>query len=371
MTTPSLRRFLSSASLFLSVVLLVASTALAKTVQVGTCLPSLQTYATISLAVAAVPPSSTIMVCPGNYPEQVTITQPLTLKGAQSGIAANPTIVVPSGGLTKSVATTTGNVYYQLVAENVASGSVNISNIGVNGSGNGLPASAPFVGVFYYNASGIASRLAIYNQTGTGAGYGVVAEGSSAATVSVLNCSIHDYDSGAVSIDGSVTGTIKSNVIVTSNSFSGSTAPDGIILYSSGTIANNRVTTHPQPPGISANTGITIESGVIVNNNSVENFTIGIWALGESDTVTANKVSMASAGVGLVVSGNNNDVERNSFTNLPNDGAGISFNCTGTGNTVIHNVVNDAFWGLFDTHSGNTTSPNTFVNVANISSGPC
>jgi hypothetical protein len=364
MRTSPLRRFLISASL----ALLVTPAAIAKTVQVGTCLPNLQTYPTISQAVTSVVPGSTIMLCPGNYPEQVAITQPLTLKGVQSGNAANPTILVPSGGLTKTVATPTGNVYYQLLANNGTSGAVDVSNITVDGSGNRLPNDSPLAGVFYYNTSGTVSRMAIFNQLGTGVGYGLIATGSSPVTVSVLHCSIHDFDQGGISIDGSLTATIKSNEIVTSTSFSGSSAPAGIILYSSGTVANNRVITHPQPPGVSANAGISIESDVVVTNNTVETFTIGIWALGDSDTVTSNRVLLAGGGV--VISGNNNDVEYNSFTNLPN-AAGISFNCTGTGNTVIHNVVNDAYWGIVDPHGTNTIAPNTFTNVAKVISPPC
>ncbi len=72
MRTSPLRRFLISASL----ALLVTPAAIAKTVQVGTCLPNLQTYPTISQAVTSVAPGSTIMLCPGNYPEQVAIMQP-------------------------------------------------------------------------------------------------------------------------------------------------------------------------------------------------------------------------------------------------------------------------------------------------------
>lgn len=360
-------RFFISASF----ALLVAPTAIAKTVQVGTCLPNLQTYPTITQAVTAVSPGSTVMVCPGNYPEQVAIMQPLTLTGAQSGNAANATIVVPSGGLTKTVATTTGNIYYQLLADSGISGAVNISNITVNGGGNGLPDAAPLAGVFYNNSSGTMSRLAIFNQIGTGVGYGLIAEntGSSAVTINVLGSSIHDFDQGGISMDGNLSAIIRSNEIVTSTSFSGSSAPSGIILYSSGTVGNNRVITHPQPPGVSAGAGISVQSNVIVANNTVENFTVGVFVLGDSDSVTSNRVLLA--GAGIVISGNNNDVEHNLFTNLPNGGAGISFNCTGTGNIVIHNAVNDAYWGILDPHGTNTLSPNAFSNVANLISPPC
>ena len=75
---------------------LTAPAALAKTVLVGTCRHGLQTYPTISQAVSSVPAGSTVLVCPGNYPEQVTITQHLILRGVQSANTANPTIAVTS-----------------------------------------------------------------------------------------------------------------------------------------------------------------------------------------------------------------------------------------------------------------------------------
>ena len=310
-------------------------------------------------------------LCPGNYPEQVAILQPLTLIGVQSGNAANPTIVAPSGGLTKAVTTATGNVYYQLLADNVTFGAVNILNIAVNGSRNGLPDTAPLAGVFYNNTSGTVNHVAIFNQIGTGVGFGLIAEnsGSSAVSISVLDSSIHDFDQEGISMDGNLSASIISNEIVTSTSFSGSSAPGGIVLYSSGRIGNNRVITHPQPPGISAGSGISVESNVIVANNTVENFSVGVWLLGDSNSVTSNKVLLA--GEAVVISAYKNDVEHNSLTNLPNGGTGISFNCTGTGNTVIHNIVNDAYWGIVAPHGTNTLSPNTFTNVANLVSPLC
>jgi hypothetical protein len=44
-------------------------------------------FTTISAAVIGVPAGSKIQVCPGTYPEQVTISQPLTLEGISSGNA--------------------------------------------------------------------------------------------------------------------------------------------------------------------------------------------------------------------------------------------------------------------------------------------
>jgi pectin methylesterase-like acyl-CoA thioesterase len=48
---------------------------------VGTCQPKLQQFPTIMAAVGAVPSSSTVLVCPGTYPEQINLYQPVTLQG--------------------------------------------------------------------------------------------------------------------------------------------------------------------------------------------------------------------------------------------------------------------------------------------------
>jgi len=99
---PSFRPSVQSSSIlfFAGVcVILAAQTSSAQTVAVGNCRPRLVSYSTISAAVAAVTPNSTVKVCPGTYPEQVTITQPLTLKGLNDGTSARAIITVPRGGL--------------------------------------------------------------------------------------------------------------------------------------------------------------------------------------------------------------------------------------------------------------------------------
>src|SRR4029077_12937099 len=64
-----------------------AATLFANSVAVGpsTCQSSLIHFSTIQAAVNAVPFGSTVLVCPGTYPEQVVIAQPLTLKGVTDG----------------------------------------------------------------------------------------------------------------------------------------------------------------------------------------------------------------------------------------------------------------------------------------------
>ena len=69
----------------------------ASTLVVGTCKPG-TSFSKIQLAVNAASPGSTIDVCPGTYPEQVTIAESLTLQGVVSANSARPVITVPAGG---------------------------------------------------------------------------------------------------------------------------------------------------------------------------------------------------------------------------------------------------------------------------------
>src|ERR1051326_3074061 len=63
--------------------------------------PGPQHFTTIQAAidsVASSAPGSTVLVCPGTYPEQVVVSTPLVLQGIISGTAGAPGITVPGGG---------------------------------------------------------------------------------------------------------------------------------------------------------------------------------------------------------------------------------------------------------------------------------
>jgi hypothetical protein len=360
--------------LMVSTVLLIVSGAMAKTVQVGGCLPSLQTYPTISQAVIAVTPGSTILVCPGSYPEQVTITQPLTLRGVQSGNAANPTITVPAGGLTQSVIAPSNGakMFFQVLVQGTGAGLVNISNIAVDGSNNGNP-NGWLEGIYYQNSSGTLFNVASFWQVGNGLGFGIFLESTTSAikTITVSRSSVHDFDGGGMRCNCSntnMTVDIHSNSVVGSNSPSSDPPGEGIDMDATGKISNNSVFSNPAAPATSAGVGIAFVSNMLVSGNTVVGWGAGIWPVGNSNIIKSNRVS--KAGGGITLSGTNNDVEHNFLANFPG-GAGISFNCTGSGNTVIHNQVNDATWGIIDPHGTNTIAPNTFTNVQKLVSPPC
>jgi len=375
MRTISIQRFLLCSWL----ALLVAPTAKATngqggswiTVQVGSCLHYLQSYPTISGAVSNVPPDSIILVCPGNYPEQVTISKPLTLRGVEIENAANPIITVPSGGLTRSVTAPANGItmFFQILVQGTETGQVNISHLAIDGSNNNVAANGWIAGVYYQNSSGTVKDIATYNQMGDGLGFGIFLESttSSLKKVAISTSSIHDFDAEGIRTNGDA----NLSVDIRSNSVLISPSPtlqiNGIDIYGVGTVADNTITTRP---GLQGRTGIGIAalSGLTVSNNTIAGMVIGIWPLGNSNVVLWNKVSLADDGI--VVTGNDNDVEHNFLMNF-SGGDGVSLSCTSTGNTVSYNLINDSDSGITGSPANNTITGNSFSNVMRLVLPPC
>jgi hypothetical protein len=356
----------------------VINYAMAKPVLVGTCLPNLKTYPTISQAVSAVSPGSTVLVCPGNYPEQVTITQSLTLRGVESANSVNPVLVVPQGGLTQSISSPINGIqiFFQILVNGTDSSLVKISNIAVDGENNGVPQGAGLAGIYYVNSSGMIDRVAVHRQFANRAGHGILVDSStsSSKTITVSNSSVHDYDAEGIRTSSGpppspLTVDIHSNSVISSESLSGDPVSGGIDSDAAGKIWGNRVLTGPQPLGTSSGVGISVASGMTIARNTVAGYTIGIGELGDSNTIKENRVSLAEGGIG--VSGRNNVVQYNSILDVVHGGDAIGFNCTGTSNVVTHNVINDSYWGIIDDHGNNVLTPNSFSNVTKIVSPPC
>ena len=206
---------------------------------VGTCMPKVPFYPTISAAVSSVPPGSIIEVCPGNYPEQVLITQPLTLEGVTAG-GSEAVVTVPSGGLTQNQQDSFSDLYYQILVE--ATGPVNITNLAVDGTGAFI-SSGSIVGIFYQDSSGTVSHVSVRNQAYDGQGYPIVATTYAFAapqTVLVQNSVIRSFD-GAGMRTGSSDGTMTVNL--TANAIDGGALYGVDIFFSAatGTIQSNTI----------------------------------------------------------------------------------------------------------------------------------
>src|ERR1700732_4901481 len=328
--------------------LLAVHPMLAATFAVGTCKPSLPSYTTISAAVIGVPPGSTVEVCPGTYAEQVTIAQPLTLKGIASGNAGQAVITVPGSGLT---VVTTGFGYQIAAMVDVTAGPVNISDITVDGTGNTVPGGTYLAGILYDSgSSGTVNEITARNLIASGFGTGIWAEnaGGTNQSVTIENSSFHDIDYSAVLTRGStLLATVKGDTMENSGY--------GVYFVSASSLTGNVI--------IGGFLGIYVFGPVTVSGNTVANSTYGIVA-GGGATVTSNKISNEGDGI-FDNGGGVNTYKANTITKT---GVGIEFNCNTP--TVVSNTINDATTGL-DHVPSSFSGANNFNTVTTLRTSGC
>jgi hypothetical protein len=398
-----------------------------------TACKNVASYPTISQAVSGVPAGSTIYVCPGTYAEQVVINKHLTLEGVagngSTGVSAsgsnNPVIVSPASGVAVNTNDLFGYPTGQPTAAQIlvqtlpneegvfpAPIAVNISNITVDGSNNGLNSCVDdLVGIYYQNASGTVNHvttryqelsqslfgcqdgLAIYVQSGYGTG---------TAAVTVENSSVHDYDKNGITADGSGTvATITGNYVVGI----GATpliGQNGIQLSfgAGGKISTNTVTddVYANPSdcltsgGCYSATGILLyDSGgtnsdhVTISANTVSNTQGAIVAFTDGEEtadyndVTSNKVTTNAAIVvtgatylldGIDLCSDHNAALTNTVFNSSGSGVHLDSSCTepggspsGGSSTATSNTINEACAGVLTGSSGSASGSLTY-NVA-------
>jgi parallel beta helix pectate lyase-like protein len=326
---------------------------------VGNCRPSLTSFNTISQAVSTVPSGSTVLVCPGSYPEQVVITQPLTLQGALTGGADAAVITSPGGGVTQNA----GSIGALLAVENT--GPVNISNIAVDGTNNSATFCF-FVGVFYQSSSGTMNHLAVRNiQTPQGCGYAMWIENdsSSTATATVQNSSLHAFDVYGIFVTEGPGG-VSATANLLSNSISGGQAGIFIANGTTGaTISGNTI--EGSASGIDS--GIEVDSfGNTVKSNRISGASVAI-IVGNANHVLSNLIF--DSGTGINAQSGFNQIQSNSISETA--GVAISLACGSTSNTVTSNSINEAATGIANNgNSGNTVAPNSFSNTTSVI-GPC
>ena len=268
---------------------LSAQQLMASVVAVGTCVPNVVRFTTIQAAVKAVPPGSTIKVCPANYPEQVVINKNLTVTGVSSGNADNPVLVIPSGGFVPNTTSLTSGhpIAAQILVQSPAT-AVTISNLAVDGSNNNLNSGcddAPLIGIYYQNASGRVDFVVARNQaqdaanfgcqTSAGLGIFVQSASPSTSTVAVQNSTVRGYQkNGVTGNEGGTTVTINGNSVVGAGPTT--TAQNGIQVGfgATGKVQNNTVADDDFNGDPAAGTG----SGILIFDSG--NMTINRGARG-------------------------------------------------------------------------------------------
>jgi hypothetical protein len=325
---------------------------------VGTCRPRLRSFTTIQAAVSGVPAGSTVLVCPGTYPEQVTITQPLSLQGIADSDLDEAIITIPSGGLT--------NIVPSIFSENVAAqvlvqsaGVVNITNITTDGTGGNSACVNWLAGIFYASgSSGTVARVRTRNEIDPGVigpcGVGIWAEngGTTGTWIHLQGSSVHDSDSAGIVLGAGPSSSM--NVDLRENFVSSNGTTAGIDILASGVTGD--ITDNNLLGGLA---GIFDESnGLAINANGISSAEFGVVLLGTA-TIQSNDIMNTAEGVSLIVPGST--LQGNRITE--SSAAAVEFNCTSA--NVSHNTINDAAVGLSDVPAG-FNGNNTFANTSTV-----
>jgi len=356
---------------FLAVVMLAASAPLqALQYEVGGCRTGsgYKNFTTISAAVAGVPAGVTILVCPGVYPEQVTITQPLTLKGIRSGNANRAVITFnPNGNQAPNVTSMLGPFYAQVLVQNVSpAGAVSIVGITVDGSGINLGSPPPYVaGIFYASGtSGTVNEVTARNQMNGGVGVWVENGSSTSDTLTIENNSVHNQGFGGIWANAATSSTLTATV---SGNFLSNLSSGGaieLLIAANGEISGNVVTSSPYP----TSSAIYADGSVVISGNLVADVNKGIGPT-SGTTVKSNKLSNVRTAMALP----SEDTGAITSNTIMNTVCAIDFfGGASSSGTMSGNVINDSQYG-FAGWSGPTITGNAFYNIDTIqtTSIPC
>lgn len=369
--------------LFTMLVMLAVSAPLqALNYEVGGCKTgsSYVNFTTISAAVVGVPAGATIQICPGVYPEQVTITQPLTLKGIASGNANRAVITInQNGNLSPNVTSFTGVQFYaQVLVQNVSpTGAVNLTGVTVDGAGANAGCSAEtLAGIFYVSGtSGTVNEVTARNQVNGGCGWGIWVENGSSTneTITIENSSVHNQGNGgfgnvvfgsggisAVSISPpTLSATIRGNFLSNTGGEAGLNIAgnDAILSETNGEISENVITSNPQFA-----TSIFVSSpSAVVSGNTVANNTSG-FGIEIFSGITAGSNKLSNVGYSIVA--HSDPATTIKSNTIKNTLCGISFGGWSSG-AISGNTLNDSFYG-FANWGGPPIVGNSLYNVDNV-----
>jgi hypothetical protein len=329
-------------------------------VAVGNCRPHLVSYSTISEAVAAAPANATVLVCPGSYPEQVAINQPLVLKGLTDRTGNRAIITVPVGGLV-------GDDPSQLLVQQPGMlgnfGPVDISNLIVDGSGFDFSTGEEVTGIEYAFASGSIENVELRNQT-----FGIAAYGGDFGTnrLNIEKSSIHDFSNTGI-LTGSNGGSGFLVNLISNRIASADIGTTGAIYdFATGIAVRNTISVTGQ--------GLVLENYfccVTAKENTIVGSNIGIYlggSLGFSPTtVTGNFLFNNGTGIFIYISSQNdilksNVIEQSTVT-------GIDAGCS-SDTLAENNFISAAPIGVANVGAGDFLERNTLYNVK-VPTTPC
>lgn len=379
--------------------------AFASNAAVGLCSAPGTHYITIQAAVNAVPANTKISVCPGTYPEQVSISgKNLMLVGIASGSSDAPVVASPSGGMVQNGS----DIFNNPVAAQifVANSTVSISGLTVDATGNNqVGCNVPTLeGIYYQNSSGTITHNVVRNQYQTDfADYGGCQNGlainveslTSNNSVTVASNSVRAYQKNGITATGAaggngspgpvvtITGNYITGLAATSMNWPGGAAENGVqVSYgATGSVTSNIVNDNiwyndnSSDPGDAAS-GILVyaSQGISILSNNVGSAQFGIatdtdpnYGPADNNIIQANKVSGTQIFDAIDVCSSGNTVKSNIIFGSAESGIHIDGSCGGDNNNiVISNTINEGCAGiLLGNGTGTTSSPNTYYNVSN------
>jgi len=383
--------------LLLAVLLVVSASAYGKTLVVNNNAANTSSpcktaaYTTIGSAITAASAGDTVEVCPGTYPEAISITKAnLKLTGLTSN---NSSLVelLPTAGITIADANSNAENADQSVVLLVDSVTgVAISGISVNGSKATTTCGSGNSGIYFRNASGSITNSSVsyvgLNSDGTltgcqeGSAIYVDSGSGDAASLTVTDSNIHDYDKNGISAWWSGTTLVATGNTITGAGPTTATAQNGVELVygAKGTVNSNTIVSNDYTPTSSSASGILFYEAAAngeANDNTISDTNNGVYFyLSNNGTANGNNISKIFNFNALdAVNSNNVEFEKNiiSRAGLETDTAGI-YICASSKVKTESNSITDAPIGVEDDRtsadsstgsSGNTTTLNLYREV--------
>jgi parallel beta-helix repeat protein len=337
---------------------------------VGTCKSGTR-FSTIQSALDAAPAPNTVEVCPGQYNEQITISKPVTLEGISLGSADQVRIYTPAGGLKVNAEIYTGDTVLTPAAAQIfvdnAGGSVNLTNLVVNGVANGQSGSGAFViGILYQQTPGTINHVIAFNQNGANTvGWGIYLQGgSSDPLVTVENCSLYDFSQGAIWAIGTTDAPNLRAVIENNFVSSASQSTYDIVAEES---TNSTVSGNVVSGGLYGIYIVTTEGSV--SGNTILGSEIGIDLTVDGASLKSNKMygtiltGITIEAPSLSVSVVQGNTIRSVMNPNQGGGTGIDLGCHNISSSLVHsNTFMDSIYGYGNAPAGFSGS-NTFSGV--------
>jgi hypothetical protein len=365
------------------------------------CEPAYVHFTTIQAAVAAAPSvgTTTILVCPGTYPEQVSIVgKQVVLRGVAYAGSNAAIISSPAGGLVQNATSVYGGgIEAQIFAQDTNSVAIEeITTDASNANLDSLGCTADPIGIFFQNASGAIERVSVLNDilspslTGCQGGLGIYVESGSSqnppagsSTVTIAYNSVENYQKNGITANGVGTAvTITSNVVVGQGPWNGAGQNSIQVAFgATGSVKSNTVGSDVWAPDVFGDTGdaaagILVGYGsenVTISSNQVSNTQYGIAVegdptdgAGDGAQVIDNVVTLTHLYDAIDLCANNSTATGNKITGADESGVHIDDTCYGsaTGNTVSSNTISGACAGILSgPASGNTIGTNTYFNA--------